>query len=133
MIFIDTGAWVAIFDKDDQHHAQASRIWWKINAEKSRIVTSQLVMVETLTLLARRIRYAYAVEVGHRLYASPSLAILRSDYHDEFPALMLMAKWADQKVGFADCISFCLMRRLQISAVFAFDRHFELAGFRIVE
>ncbi len=133
MIFIDTGAWVAIFDKDDQYHARASQIWRKIVAEKSKIATSQLVIVETLTLLARRVRYAYAVDIGHRLYASPSLIILRPDYNDEFPALMLMAKWADQKVGFADCISFGLMRRWQIASVFAFDRHFELAGFRIVD
>ncbi|HEY5753108.1 MAG TPA: hypothetical protein VIT21_08165 [Chthoniobacterales bacterium] len=45
-------------------------------------------------------------------------------------ALTLLAKWADQEIGYSDCISFCLMRRHRIPTAFAFDRHFQHAGFQ---
>jgi predicted nucleic acid-binding protein len=38
----------------------------------------------------------------------------------------------DQSIGFVDCLSFALMRRHRIPAAFTFDRHFELAGFPLV-
>jgi len=40
-------------------------------------------------------------------------------------------KYADQKVSFTDCISFAMMKRLQIKQVFTFDYHFSLAGFDV--
>jgi predicted nucleic acid-binding protein len=34
---------------------------------------------------------------------------------------------------FVDCLSFALMRRHRIKTAFAFDRHFEIAGFKLLE
>jgi predicted nucleic acid-binding protein len=36
----------------------------------------------------------------------------------------------DQKVSFTDCVSFTLMREAGIQTAFAFDSHFERAGFK---
>ena len=44
----------------------------------------------------------------------------------------LLKKYADQAVSFTDCLSFALMRRDGIRECFAFDRHFQAAGFRPV-
>lgn len=46
-------------------------------------------------------------------------------------AVEFFEKYADQHVGFLDCISFALMRRHRVQRVFTFDRHFDQAGFDI--
>jgi predicted nucleic acid-binding protein len=38
---------------------------------------------------------------------------------------------ADQRVQFADCVSFVMMRRYRPKRVFGFDRHFAMAGFEL--
>jgi hypothetical protein len=47
-----------------------------------------------------------------------------------------LARWldrfADQPFSLVDAVSFEVMRREKIDLAFAFDRHFEVAGFRLL-
>jgi predicted nucleic acid-binding protein len=129
VIFIDTGAFVARFIAKDQYHQKANRAWKSLEREKERLTTSNFVLDETLTLLARRTSYSFAAERGEAIFASSILAILRPEASDEVAALALFRKLADQEVSFTDCVSFALMRRHRVTRAFTFDRHFETAGF----
>jgi predicted nucleic acid-binding protein len=79
--------------------------------------------------LARRTTYTFATERARSLLSSRLLTILRPAKEHELAALALFEKFADQEVSFTDCVSFALMREAGIKRAFAFDRHFELAGF----
>jgi uncharacterized protein len=57
--------------------------------------------------------------------------VLRAGGAEERDALELFEKLADQGVSFTDCLSFALMRQHGIRQAFAFDRHFETAGFAL--
>lgn len=129
MIFVDTGAFLARHLSRDQHHAVATAAWAKLASQKARLVTSNFVIDETLTLLARRTDPAFAVQRGRALYASTSLTILRPDSADEVAALERMHKLADHEVSFTDAVSFVLMARHGLTTAFTFDRHFADAGF----
>jgi predicted nucleic acid-binding protein len=131
VIFVDTGAFLARHLSRDQHHASAVAAWASLAARKARLVTSNFVLDETLTLLARRVDPAFAVERGLALYASQSLTILRPDATDEVAALERMQKLADHQVGFTDAVSFVLMSRHGLTTAFTFDRHFADAGFLV--
>ncbi len=84
------------------------------------------------TLLARKIGYVYAADLADRVYRSTALEIVYTTQPDEEHALEFFRKFADQQIGFTDCISFAVMRRNGISTAFTFDRHFVTAGFRII-
>ena len=47
-------------------------------------------------------------------------------------ALNVYERLEDARLSFTDCVSFAVMRALEISAAFAFDRDFERAGFRLL-
>jgi uncharacterized protein len=129
MIFADTGAWIARFSRRDQYHERAAAIWAKLKDSNERIVTSDSVFVETVSFLGRNVSPSAAVAAGRFLHGWNKLAILRATKDDEAAALDLLNKFADQSIGFVDCLSFALMRRHRIATAFSFDRHFELAGF----
>lgn len=131
MIFIDTGAFIARYVERDQYHAEAVSFWRQLQESGLPCLTSNAVLNETFTLLARRTSYEFATERARNLCASSILQVLRPAAEDEIAALDYFRRYADQQVSFTDCVSFVLMRAHDIKDVFTFDRHFALAGFNV--
>jgi uncharacterized protein len=131
VIFIDTGAFVARHLGRDQYHAAARKAWSLLRRHRYRLFTTNFVLDETFTLLARRAGHAFAAERARNILVAPSLTILRPDATDELEALAAFEKYADQEVSFTDCVSFVLMRKHGLRKAFSYDRHFALAGFEI--
>jgi predicted nucleic acid-binding protein len=129
MIFIDTGAFLARYLVKDQFHQRAKSAWSELIRLDWKCYTSDYVLDETFTLLARRSNYPFAVERARAIMTSDTLHILRPSYKDELEALVFFEKLADQKISYTDCISFVLMRAHRIDRAFSFDRHFRDAGF----
>jgi uncharacterized protein len=129
LIFVDTGAFLALYLRRDEHHVQASEIFPSLPRP---FLTSNHVADELATLLGRIAGYRYAADRMDDLYASQSSEISRSTREDEMEAIRLMRKYADKEISFTDCISFAMMRRLGIRIAFTFDRHFRDAGFQII-
>ena len=132
MIFIDSGPLLAKHLPDDQFHEKSLRLWQKIDSENLKCFTSNFVLNEFLTLLARRADYPFACQKADLIFASSRFSILRPDLKEELEALRFFKKYAGQKIGFTDCISFALMQKHKISQVFSFDKHFEYAGFHLI-
>ena len=131
MIFIDTGAFLARYLARDQYHQEAAAAWAQLEGSTQRCFTSNFVLDETFTLLARRASYRFAAKRARSLLLSEVLEILRPDYEDELRALEHFEKLADQQVSFTDCASFALMKRERIRRAFSFDQHFAYAGFEL--
>ncbi|HEX6898493.1 MAG TPA: PIN domain-containing protein [Thermoanaerobaculia bacterium] len=132
MIFIDTGAIVGRYFQRDQYHSAAVRIWDELTRSREHFITSNFVLDEAFTILARRAGYAFAADKARRIYQSRVVLILRPSEDHEILALDFLEKYADQEVNFTDCVSFALMRTHGIDRAFTFDRHFRLAGFKAV-
>ncbi len=67
MIFIDTGAWVAIADKNDQYAKEASRQYTSLILKNEKLITSDLVLVETYNLLSQTIGVKATSTFGNTL------------------------------------------------------------------
>ena len=87
MIFIDTGAFLARFIQRDQYHAPCVRAWDELRSLRLQCVTSNFVLDETFTLLARRTDYAFAAQRARNLLGSRELGILRPGQEEERAAL----------------------------------------------
>jgi predicted nucleic acid-binding protein len=129
-VFVDTGAFLARELTNDQHHAAAARAWADLEKPGRRLISSEHVFDETLTLLARRTTHAWAAQWGRDALDS-GIEWLQAERADWQSALRLMAKLADQGVTFTDCLSFVLMKHRGLRQVFGFDRHFAAAGFHL--
>jgi uncharacterized protein len=129
-LFIDTGAFLAKEIAADQNHRSAVEFWNRIHEDGPRIYSSEHVLDETATLLARRTSYSWSAEWGRDVLAS-GIHFLSAEDGDLAAAFALMKKFADQAVSFTDCVSFVLMKKQGLRDVFGFDRHFAAAGYRL--
>lgn len=131
-LFIDTSAFYALEDASDEHHDEAVAIQRWCLRHRPLLFTSHHVVDESVTLIGGRLRPDRAVRFAKSLFASRIIQIVRTDEALEQAALNVYARLNDARVSFTDCLSFAIMRAIDIPVAFAFDRHFERVGFRRV-
>lgn len=130
MIFVDTGAWVALFVEADSQH-RVAQSW--IDSNRDRLVTSDYVVDEVLTLIKMRFRTQSALQAGQALFGERLSALFYLTEDDIARAWSIFRSHRDKGWSFTDCTSFALMQQLGISTAFAFDRHFsQMRGIRRV-
>ena len=125
MIFVDAGAWYANAIKDDDNSA-AARQWF--DSHSTRLITSDYVVDETLTLLKSRRHMAAALRLGEMFFAGKLADIVMVTEVDIIEAWETFRGYRDKDWSFTDCTSKVLMARLGITTAFSFDAHFRQFG-----
>jgi len=128
-IFIDTGAWYALADRDDGHHKDAISIYPELLKTHRVLVTSNLVVAEAYILILNELGHPAAVGFLERINASPRIAKVYSTEDIEKDAEETLKKYTDQDFSYTDSVSFTIMKRQKISKSFSFDKHFQTMGF----
>ena len=128
-VFVDTSAWIANANQSDPFHASVHEALASWNG---RLVTSNLVIAETVTLALYRFGHATALALGNKLYDGSVTYIVRVDPGDERAAWSLFAQRPDKTYSFIDCTSFILMRRLNFQKAIALDEDFAREGFLLL-
>jgi|WetSurMetagenome_2_1015567.scaffolds.fasta_scaffold196743_1 uncharacterized protein len=146
-VFMDTGALIALASNGDINHAKAKEIYSRLVQERSQLYTTNHVIDETCTWIARdrKLGHRAALELGrfikdvalwvsadeaplpaldgkgiYLIYSTPALEEL---------AWNILAKHATSGFSFTDCTSFAAMRTFGIRTAFAYDAHFDIMGF----
>ena len=132
LIFVDTGAWLALIDRDDGHHAEARAIYRALLEQHRGLCTTNLVIAETYNLVRRRIGYEAAMQFLTAIRSSTRLTLVYSDASLEREGERILKRYADQDFSFVDAVSFALMNQRGMRQAFAFDKHFFVAGFELV-
>jgi len=134
VIFVDTGAWIALEDVHDKNHVVAAKFREELSAEKECFVTTSYVLDETYTFLLIHISYEKAVYFHDRIKRmeeSSLLEIIHITEQLEEDAWMIFERFNRDKIwSFTNCTSKAVMDLSQINEVFTFDDHFEQMGFR---
>lgn len=122
-VFIDASFLIALFNKDDQFHKKAKRISQQLRAEKIRLVTSNIVLAETINVIFR---------LQGPIQAKKFYSVFKKIKIEEFfisrkvftKAYSLL--WQQRKKGlnFFDCLHLATMRHWQIKTLATFDQEF---------
>jgi uncharacterized protein len=130
---IDTGALIALARSNDQHHAEAVANARAHRDAGGRFLGSTLVLGELHSHLLYLRGPAEAHAVVARLLGDPihewrevSADLIRDAIEN------WLFRFRDQTFTLVDAVSFELMRQEGVTAAFAFDHHFEVAGFRLL-
>lgn len=129
LIFIDTSMFYALVDENDDFHKQALQIWQKQKLQKIQLITSNYILDETFTLIRQRRGRKVVDEFRKNLLSE--IKIIRVTVADEAGAWgWFLQDWSD--LSFTDCVSFALMKRLEIGQALTFDNHFKRAGYKLI-
>lgn len=129
-IFVDTSFWKALGDPKDDFHKESKNIWAKIELNRSLIITSNYILDETYTLVRKRCGMDLLLNLKKGILDSQIVKVVRVTASDERSGW----KWFQNKwsgLSFTDCVTFALMKRLDLKRVATFDQHFEKAGFQV--
>ena len=61
-VFLDTGAFLALADADDDYHAAATSVFPTLLRSRARLLTSNFVLSETYTLVRSKVGHRAAVD-----------------------------------------------------------------------
>jgi predicted nucleic acid-binding protein len=128
-VFADANYWIGLFNPKDQLHTAA--ILASRGLLKTRLVTSEMVLVEVLNGLGKfptlRTKVAAAIDA---IVADPNTEVVPQTSILFRDALALFRQHQDKEWGLTDCSSFVIMRQRGLTEALTFDRHFEQAEFR---
>jgi predicted nucleic acid-binding protein len=129
MVFADTSALFALLVHDDFMHVRAKANFEYFGEKNILLVTSAYVLLETLTLLQRRVGLEAVRDFHHKIM--PTLEVIWVDERLHTQTLQrLQAEWR-RSVSLTDCLSFEIMEAREITTAFTFDRHFTERGFEM--
>ncbi len=128
-VFVDTGAWFALQATDDSHHRTSSETLQALLEVAQSLVTSNLVIGETYTLLRLSKGYRQAKRFLDAIAQSEKLESVFVSAALERNAYEILHQYSDHPFSYVDATSFALMRDQKIRHAFAFDTHFATAGF----
>ena len=132
-VLADTSALLALSLRRDQHHSRAVRVAERHLGGGGRYVGTTLILSEL---------YSHLLYVRGPAGARDALAHLLDDpmheWVDVTTALVSEARsrwlvrFAEQELSLVDAVSFEVMRRERLTHAFAFDHHFKVAGFELL-
>jgi uncharacterized protein len=130
MIFVDSSAWLAISDTRDGNHRSALEFHAELlKGRAGRLLTSDFILDETLTLMSRRVRLEDIRRFVAGIEESPSVQQIWVTPAHYKSALSLFLGQGSRRWSFTDCTSFAIMHELAIRQAFTFDDDFREAGF----
>jgi uncharacterized protein len=132
-VFVDTGALLALSRSHDQYHGRAVELAERHLALGGQFVGTTLILGEL---------HSHLLYLRGPVDAQSLLAHLVEDPVHEWVEVSAelvqeaitrwLGRFSDQRFSLIDAVSFEVMRRRGLTHAFAFDTHFEVAGFRLL-
>jgi uncharacterized protein len=128
---IDTSYLLALELSNDSNHPLAQSHWKQVVHSLPVLVLTSYIFDEVVTFLNSRGRHAKAVQLGQMLLESPTIHFTHVDEATFHEGWDLFRIHRDKDYSLTDCLSFVVMRRMEIYTAYTFDHHFLQAGFLV--
>jgi uncharacterized protein len=132
LVFVDSGAWIALALSRDPFHGRAREQWDLLQGAGAKLHTSVPVAIETFTFLDRNANRDVALAWKDAVYKGGNVKILPCELRDLEQAWSFFRRHDLHKLSAVDATSFTIMKRAQIRLAYSFDHHFAVVGFRLV-
>jgi len=126
-VFLDTSALFAVLDADDPYHARARELWEGLINRDEDLVCTNYVLVENCALVQRRLGMEAVRTLEEDILPLIRVHWVGESGHRSGLAAFLTA--GRRELSLVDCVSFMVMRQLDLRVAFAFDQDFQARGF----
>jgi len=132
-LFVDSGAWIALRSRRDQHHGEADRLFRQAISRRIALLTTNLILAETHRLMLHRAGVQPALRTLESFDASTSLTIHFATANDHARARQWLERLAPHPITYTDAVSFAVMKATRCGHVIGFDHDFAAAGYTLWE
>lgn len=122
--FADTSFWFARHVTADRNHPDARKI-----RPAPAVLTTELVLGETWTLVNRRVGHSAAIACIRAIRRLSGVAVETVSDRDHARAWAWLERHDEREYSFVDAVSFAVMTRRSLVEALAFDGDFAAAGF----
>ena len=126
-VFIDTSAFYALLDRDDESHRKSKNSWADLLNNDDTLVTNNYVLVETFALIQHRLGMDAVRGFQNDILPLVNIEFVVPELHRSGVSALLSA--SRRNLSLVDCVSFEMMRTLEVKMAFALDPHFKEQGF----
>src|SRR5919198_1073816 len=130
-VFVDSSAYLALLDEDDEHHLPATELLNQLANERYRQFTTNVLLIEAHALILSVLGRARAAQFLADMQESNTV-VIRVRAADEERAKHILFQYTDKDFSFADATSFVVMERLGLRLAFTFDRDFAQYGLTVL-
>jgi predicted nucleic acid-binding protein len=128
-VFLDTGFAIALLSPRDQYHAVALHLADEIKRRRTKIITSDAVLLEIGAALAKAAYRPAAIKFIDGIRADPDVEIVPLANQLFDTAYQLFHERPDKEWSLTECVSFVIMGERRILTALAADQHFTQSGF----
>src|SRR3972149_717763 len=126
-ILLDTVGLIALWNRSDQWHTSAKKSFDELVIARREFITTSAILLECGNTAARQ---PFRNEVFLLKNQLEARGLLIFPTHEDWQnAWQLYENGEADQAGIVDCLTFAVMRRLDLHQSFTNDRHFQAAGF----
>jgi uncharacterized protein len=129
-VFLDTSFAIALSTVTDQNHLRAVQLADQLEDNKTRLVTTQAILLEIGNALSKLRYRAAAIQLLASLEVDPNVEVVLLTNELYRAAFNLFKSREDKEWGLIDCVSFIVMQNRGLTDALTADDHFNQAGFR---
>lgn len=130
-ILIDTDAIIALTVKTDSNHKKALQIQKLLESKNADIKIINLVLHEIITVLSYKVGQKEAINFLNKIKENPPKII----FIDEKLENLTYQEFLNQNkkgTSFIDCSNMAVMKYLNITKIFSFDKIYKRNGFELI-
>lgn len=131
-VFIDSSALIAFYAVHDERHTDVMRILDQLGQDDRLLVMTDYILDEVVTFLRYRYGYALALRAWEELESGRIASVEPVTTRDRLSALQLFKRYNQLKLSLTDCVSFAMMRTLNICDAVSFDDDFRRANITVL-
>ncbi len=129
-VFLDTSFSIALSVATDELHQRALELTKQISNGKTRLITTQAVILEIGNALSKLKYRQFFVKIIEHWEADPNVMIVPLTNELCTKAFELFRSRLDKEWGLVDSTSFVVMQERKITDALTADEHYTQAGFR---
>ena len=127
-VLADTSAVYALVDRDDAYHRKAVAVLRSLPERGLTPLLTNFIVAECHALILSRLGPALA----RRWLLEQRWHVEAVQPRDEEAAKDIIRKFSDKSFSYTDATSFAVMTRMEMSAAFGCDPHFQQYGFELL-
>ena len=127
-VFIDTGAFIAYFIKQEKYHSDAVSKYKLYRQQKLTLLTSDYILDELFTWFsAKQSKYILEKLVAsvQKMTVNQEIKVLSVDDVVFKKAVEVLLKFSEHKISFTDATTYVLYKEFSIDEIFTLDDDFK--------